>query len=223
MPASESALQEVSARPAARRPRRVLGVLALLAAIAALVALTASLAFRSGRQSTFTSTGPTITELEKLGHLCTLRVHVADVLQLDDQRWYGDIRGAWIVKGDALVAVDMRKAKILEKNPQTRTAILLLPAPELLSPRVDHEKTRTYDFATGLLRSPQYSRQLRDKAMLDAQRLVTYAAQGEAADGSSIARQQAETMIGNFYALVGWKVDVRWADAKGSTTSPDSR
>jgi hypothetical protein len=212
MPSSDEALQQVStAAPAPRRPRRVLLALSMLLAIAALLALTASLAFRSGQHSTFTSTGPTVTELERLGHLCTLRVHVADVLQLDDQRWYGDIRGAWIIKGDALVAVDMRKAKIEDKNLQAHTAVIVLPVPELLSPRVDHEKTRTYDFNTGLLRSPQYSRQLRDQAMVEAQKLVTFAAQGEASDASSIARRQAEEIIRNFYALVGWKVDVRWA------------
>lgn len=215
MPRSDPALEEASpALRAPRRPRRWLLMLTMLLVIAALLALTAHLAFRSGRHSTFTSTGPTVTELERLGHLCTLRVHVADVLQLDDQRWYGDIRGAWIIKGDALVAVDMRQAKIQDKDPEARTAVILLPAPELLSPRVDHEKTRTYDFNTGLLRSPQYSRQLRDQAMLEAQQLVTFAAQGEAADSSSIARRQAEEIIRNFYALVGWQVEVRWADGQ---------
>jgi hypothetical protein len=201
-----------AAPPTARRPRRVLLTLVILLAIAALLCLTANLAFRRGRQSTFTSTGPTITELEKLGHLCTLRVHVADVLQLNDQRWYGDIQGAWIVKGDALVAVDMRQAHIQTKDLQARRAVIVLPAPQLLSPRVDHEKTRTYDFYAGVLRSAATSRQLRDQAMLEAQKLITFAAQGEAKDASSVARRQAEDMIRSFYALVGWTVDVRWAD-----------
>ena len=207
--------EETEGRPLIRRThyyRRLLAVLVLLLAVGALLYLTANLAFRSGRQSTFTSTGPTITELEKLGSLCTLRVHVADVLQLKDERWYGDIQGAWIVKGDALVAVDLRQAKIQEKDVQARSAVILLPAPQLLSPRVDHEKTRTYDFHAGVFRSPTYSRQLRDQAMIEAQKLIAFAAEGQAGDAASIARRQAEDIIRNFYSLVGWKVDIRWMD-----------
>ena len=195
-----------------RRPRRWPLVL-MLPVAAVLVVATAKLAYRSGRQATFTHTGPTVTELEKLGHLCTLRVHVADVLQVTDEHWYGDIQGAWIVKGDALVAVNLAEAKIVEKDPAARTAVMVLPPPALLSPRVDHERTRTYDYRVGLLRSPRLAHRLRDQAMLEAQRLVEFAAQDETRHADGVARRQAEDIIRNFYELVGWSVQVRWADA----------
>ncbi len=118
------------------------------------------------------------------------------------------------------MSVDLRKAKVEDKDMQARTATIVLPPPELLNPRVDHDKTREYDFSTGLFRSPQYAGELRSRAMQEAQHLVTFAAQDEVKDASSIARQQAQAVIRNFYLLVGWDVKIRWADQLSAQSAP---
>jgi hypothetical protein len=90
---------------------------------------------------TFTSTGPTMVQLERLQYLVSTRVHVADVL-VGESRW---LAGSWIIQGDALLAVDMSKAEIKNRNEQAKTAVIVLPQPVVLSGRVNHEKTQEWD------------------------------------------------------------------------------
>ena len=56
---------------------------ALSVALLALAGSAVLLAVRGGgnRGPSFSHTGPTITELENLGHLTVVRVHVADVIE----------------------------------------------------------------------------------------------------------------------------------------------
>ena len=61
---------------------------------------------------TFRSPGPTVVQLERLQQLVSTRVHVADVL-VGESRW---LEGSWIVQGDALLAVDMSKAEVKDRD-----------------------------------------------------------------------------------------------------------
>ena len=164
--------------------------------------------------SVLTNTGPTITGLEKLGHLCFLKINIADVLSVHDDGFLGDIKGLWLVKGDALVAVDMRRAEICDKDTERRTATVVLPAPDLLSPRIDHNRTRSYDWQVGWLRSYDDSRQIWNDAMSTAQQLVTQAATKEMKREFAIVRTHATKLIKTCYESVGWTIRVVWEDDK---------
>ena len=60
-----------------------------------------------------TSQGPaTIERLERLSQLVTSRVYVADVLIGEGE----GCRGAWLIRGDSLLAVNMSKATITEQD-----------------------------------------------------------------------------------------------------------
>ncbi len=89
----------------------------------------------------FSAVGPTINQLERLQYLVSSRVHVADVL-VGESRW---LKGSWIVQGDALIGVDMSRAEIKCKDGAKREAVIVLPAPTVMSPRVNHEKTQEWD------------------------------------------------------------------------------
>ena len=120
----------------------------------------------------FTSSGPTITQIESLGLLTVTRVHVADVLVAEGHSY----RGSWLVKGDALFAVDCRQAKLLNRDEANKTATIRLPAPAVLQPRVDHERTRTWSVEKDTwVPFKGDADLLRDQAMLQAQRLVEHA------------------------------------------------
>jgi hypothetical protein len=157
----------------------------------------------------FTSTGPTIVQLERLQYLVSTRVHVADVL-VGESRW---LEGSWIIQGDALLAVDMAKAVIKDRNDQAKTSIIVLPNPGVLSARVNHEKTQEWDIKS---RSwvPLASALLGDRtamekqAMLQAQQLVERAAGSD--DKKAAARQGVEGMLSEFYRAVGWHISVEW-------------
>ena len=80
-------------------------------------------------------------QLERLQYLVSTRVHVADVL-VGESRW---LEGSWIIQGDALIAVDMSKAEIKDRDEKARTAVIVLPQPAVLSARVNHEKSQQWD------------------------------------------------------------------------------
>ena len=85
------------------------------------------------------SLGPTVSQLERIGELASARIHVTEILMADGEGF----RGAWLIKGDALLACDVSRAKILNLNPTARTATLRLPPLRGTSARVDHTKTKT--------------------------------------------------------------------------------
>jgi hypothetical protein len=158
---------------------------------------------------TFRSPGPTVVQLERLQYVVTTRVHVTDVL-VGESRW---LEGCWIIQGDALLAVDMSKAEVKDRDEKARTAAIVLPRPAVLSARVNHERTQQWDLRSrswiplaGSLLGDR--RAIEQQAMREAQRLVERAAGTE--DNKAAARQGVESMLAEFYRAVGWQVSVRW-------------
>jgi len=186
-------------------------LLSITAVFAVVVALRASPSQKPNPQFT---AGLTIEKLEELGALVTTRVHVADILAGDDG---GHWKGAWLIKGDALLAVDMRQAVIEEQDDVTQRASIRLPPPRVLHPRVDHQKTLTYSvekttWIPAMFLPTGQSDRLRDAAMQHAQSLVALAAGSD--EHLAEARLKTATLIKSFYQLVGWDVEVRWAEGR---------
>jgi Protein of unknown function (DUF4230) len=157
----------------------------------------------------YSSTGPTIVQLERLQQLVSTRVHVADVL-VGESRW---LEGSWIIQGDALLAVDMSRAEIKDRDEKARTATIVLPHPAVLSARVNHERSQQWDIKSrswiplaGSLLGDR--RAIEEQAMRQAQRLVERAAGTEA--NKAAARQGVEGTLAEIYRGVGWQVSVRW-------------
>ena len=151
------------------------------------------------------SQGPTVERLERLSHLVTTRVNVVDVLIGEGE----GCRGAWLVKGDALIAIYLGRAQITEKNEATKQALIVLPLPEVLQPRVDHERTKTWEVRR-MVWLPWNADQdrLRDEVMLQAQQLVAHAAGSN--ENLQQARTAAATIVTAVYEEVGWTVRVIW-------------
>jgi hypothetical protein len=155
------------------------------------------------------SVGPTMVQLERLQYLVSTRVHVADVL-VGESRW---LEGSWIIQGDALLALDMSKAEIRDKDEKLRTALIILPQPAVLSARINHQRTQQWDIKS---RSwiPLASLVLGDRtamekeAMLQAQQLIECAAGSD--HNQAMARKGVEGMLTELYQGVGWTVSVRW-------------
>src|SRR5271157_438437 len=186
----------------------VLAALGFVVAQANLLVSRLDLGIRDTRP-TFSSSGPTLVQLERLQYLVSTRVHVADVL-VGESRW---LEGSWIIQGDALLAVDMSKAEIRDRDEKAKTAVVVLPQPAVLSGRVNHQKTQEWDIKS---RSwvPLASLILGDRtamekeAMLQAQQLVERASGSD--DNKATARQGVEGMLTEFYRAVGWHVSVQW-------------
>ena len=189
------------------RTRIGLGWAAIVVLVVLILASIAA-AFLLGRSSNTgpKSSSPTITEIQRLGELVVLRVNVADVLEDANK----DFKGLWIVRGDALVAVDLRLAQLQSTDVKTKRLAVRLPQPKVTHPRVDHEKTRTYDIQKKTWWNPFVDGQeeFTDQAMRKAQSVVYNTSTGQ--DVMDQAREQTELMLNYMYRLVGWDVDVVW-------------
>ena len=152
------------------------------------------------------SIAPTVTQLERVGELSSLRVHVADVLTADGEGH----RGCWLIKGDAMLSCAVSKATVSNVNGSAHTATILLPALRVTSARVDHEKTKTWSIEKSTWLPWKWGDQgvLRDAAMFHAQQLVESAASSERHLAS--AKTHTELLIRKMYDLTGWDVAVEW-------------
>ena len=157
--------------------------------------------------TTIRPAGPPILQLERIGKLAPVRVHVADVLIAEGE----GLRGSWLIKGDALLVCDLSLAKITNIDLELRSATLQLPAPSVTSARVDFEKSKTWSVekTTWLPWSGGNQSAFRDAAMFHAQELVEQAAGSES--NFAMARQQAELVLRNLYGAVEWNVTITWA------------
>ena len=200
-----------------RKQNHFLGTITLLLYLGALsllvvqaTSLLRQLDFRIGdTPPSFKSTGPTIVQLERLQYLVSTRVHLVDVL-VGESRW---LEGSWIIQGDALLAVNMAKAEIKDRNEQAKTAVIVLPQPAVLSGRVNHQKTQEWDIKArtwvplaGMILADRTA--MEKQAMLRAQQLVERASGSD--DNKAAARQGVEGMLSEFYRAVGWHISVQW-------------
>ena len=193
-------------------------LIAFLAAAGAVGTLAGLWGYNRGQATRLTDTGAAVVRLERLSELATVKVHVADVLTAENTSWFGDIKGAWLIKGDALLSVDMKLARVLSTDGQRKVIRVLLPRPRVIQPRVDHNKTVAYDWRKGWLRSSDVAAVVWKEAMLHAQELVEQlAAEPEQID---LARQQAVAALKQVYANVGWNLEVVWEDKAGAASRP---
>jgi len=154
------------------------------------------------------SQGPTIERIARLMHLTTTRVYVADVLTGEGSGY----RGAWLIKGDALIGADLRGAEIVEKDFAARRAVIRLSQPEVLQSRVDHERTLTWEVRkTSWVPWSGDADYLRDNVMRHGQRLVAAAA--GSAENLAQSRVAVEAILRGFYEEVGWRVRIEWRDS----------
>ena len=92
--------------------RTILLVIAVLAVIAIVALRTRSWLPPTPQPIVIQSQGPTVERLQRLSHLVTTKVLIADVLVGEGE---GHV-GAWLIKGDALIGVDLSRAKITTKD-----------------------------------------------------------------------------------------------------------
>ena len=176
------------------------------------------LAGRLDSPATTITSAPTIDALKPLAALMTHRVFVVDVLAITVSGYTGDLRAAVLVRGDAMVTVDLTQARIEELNHEARTAVLILPRPQVVSARVDHDHSHVFSIeASGLwavVPSDDGRAEIIDQAMRQAQRAVLKAASEPVVIEE--ARTRAETLVCAFFRdTLLWSITVRWADVPG--------
>lgn len=117
-----------------------------------LVAITAAaitLAFVK-RPADAPAPAPPLVSLERMGHLVSLRVHYADVIEFTQpnavdipwSQWQvrlGSTRVLLVARGDCTLATDLRQARYENVDQAARTLDIVLPPPAPLQARISHD------------------------------------------------------------------------------------
>jgi len=180
--------------------------LAILATIVAGVAVWHWASRRVPPEVRVISTGPVTLHIEKLSELVTLRVQIADVLTGEGP----GMSGAWLIKGDGLIGVDLQKAKIMSRDEATKKIVYQLAPPHVIQSRVDHEKTKTWEVKKTTWIPWRIGDQdaLRDQVMQEAQRLVESSTASD--ENMKAARSHAELLIQDYCMALGWTAEINW-------------
>ena len=176
---------------------------------------------------------PPVLALEKLAHLVSVKVNVADVVEFTESRtldipwssWqlkYAGTRVLLIVKGDCLVGTNLAAGKYRRIDTAARTVTLVLPAPQVLQARVNHAPaehggSRLYSVSNEGIEAliPGNANRLKaiDAAMQIAQRKVEEA--GRSPDVMRAATQNAEAVLRAAFGALGWSTRIEWEAAEG--------
>jgi len=152
-------------------------------------------------------------QIQQMATLATSRIEVADVHTTVLTGATGSLRMVVLVRGEALVGVDLSEARLETIDAAGRCAVLVLPPPEVLSARIDHHRTAMHSMdATGLWRllPPDAGRaELTERCMREAEHRIRRA--GDSDERMRQARIQAETVIGQLGdRAMQWTLTVRW-------------
>ncbi len=171
---------------------------------------------------------PPVVSLEKMGHLVSVKLNYADVIEFSQPRavdipWsqrevrLGGTKVLFVARGDCTVATDLRQARYADVDPQRRTLTVVLPQPAPLQARIIHaprEQGGSFFYAItehGLqpfIPSAGSRTRAMNTVLAAAQRKVGQACSEGAVIAS--ARNNAESVLGATLAATGWTPAFRW-------------
>ena len=162
---------------------------------------------------------PTVERVTEIGELCVLKLKISDMLEAKSS----SLKASWFIAGDALISVDLREARIEHLDRDSKQIVLQMPPLHVISPRVDHTKTKSWDIESVCWHDGWFthdklgkSQRLQQAAMRKAQESIAKSAQ--APEFFNDARSSAERLISALYKGTGYTVSFEWPDTQGSET-----
>lgn len=181
---------------------------------------------------------PPLVSLEKMGHLVSLKMNYADVIEFTQpnavdipwSQWevrLGSTRVLLVARGDCTLATDLRQARYENVDNAARTLSVVLPQPAPLQARINHatrDKGGSYFYAVteqglqAFIPSAQTRTNAMNKALTAAQQRVE-AACGQGAMLAA-ARDNAAAVLQATLGATGWTPQVTWEPARRRSRLP---
>lgn len=175
---------------------------------------------------------PPLVSLEKMGHLVSLRMNYADVIEFTQpnavdipwSQWevrLGSTRVLLVARGDCTLATDLRLARYEDIDNAARTLTVVLPAPSPLQARINHEpraKGGSYFYAVtdqglqAFIPSAQTRTTAMNNVLATAQKAVQTACSQPAV--LTTAKDNAATVMQATLLATGWTPNVVWESAQ---------
>jgi hypothetical protein len=171
---------------------------------------------------------PSLATLENMGHLVSMRVHVADVIEYtlpravdipgtDYEIRYAGTNVVVIAKGDCSLASDLRLAKQEDVDAGQRRFTLVLQTPIVLGATVNHAApeqggSRVYRIENEKLEMFIPERTNMTKAVEGAFDIAQkkVAAACAAPDVVAQAKKNTEDLLRELYKAAGWDIAFKW-------------
>lgn len=147
---------------------------------------------------------PPISSIEAISNLATLKVQIADIVTGENKHWHA----RWMLHGEAVLGVDLSKASYLHINQQNRRATLSLPAPHVISSKVDHHRSMEISAKQKTWIPSPGIKSLREEVWRHADEKVARLAQNDRY--LEATRLQAERVLNKFFHDLGWEVSYEW-------------
>lgn len=198
-------------------------IVAGLLATAGGVATYAALNWNESDSNVVVDSTPTVERVTEIGELCVLKIHTSDMLIGTSSSQ----KSSWMISGDALISVDLTQVRIDQADQVAKTLVLEMPALKVLSPRVNHEKTRHWDTESVCWHNGWFtydkvgkSSRLHEMLLKEAQKVVAHVSQSR--EYHDDARESAERIVAALYAGTGYTVSFQWPDQQTDVESPSA-
>ena len=171
---------------------------------------------------------PALISFEKMGHLVSLKINYADVVEFTEHRslgipwsqWelrYAGTRVLLVAKGDCSVVTDLRLASYQAVDSANHQVAIVLPAPVPFQPRLNHAPadqggTSIYAISNQGIEAviPGDANRIKavESAMAIAQRKIEEGCANQ--EALTAAKSHAERVLLASFNAIGWNASVAW-------------
>jgi len=171
---------------------------------------------------------PPLVALEKMGHLVSLKMNYADVIEFTQpnavdipySQWevrLGSTRVLLVARGDCTVATDLRQARYEDIDERARTLTVVLPPPAPLQARISHDTRAnggSYFYAVtdqglqAFIPSAQTRTSAMNKVLETAQKAVQTACSQPTV--LNTAKENAAAVMEATLGATGWTPTIVW-------------
>jgi len=171
---------------------------------------------------------PPLISFERMGHLVSLKVSYADVVEFTESRsleipwlqWelpYAGTKVLLIARGDCSFATDLRLASYQAIDSANRKVSIVLPAPVAFQARLNHASpseggTRIYAISNQGVEAIIPGNENRTKAIQSAMALGQQRIEDTCLNQGAImaAKSNAETILAASFNAIGWNASIAW-------------
>jgi hypothetical protein len=170
---------------------------------------------------------PPVVSVQEMGTLTTLRMNYSNVIEFNEPlardipwtQWelrLGGSKVLLVARGDCFLGTDLKLAKYEQINSVEKTAMLHLPAPKVLSARLNHDPKSggSYFYAittsgvATLVPGTDGQRRAVNKALEKGQREIETACASP--ELIAAAKSSAESVLQPTVSATGWKIKTVW-------------
>ena len=156
--------------------------------------------------------GPSLTieRIQSLSTLVTTRLTVHSELSLSVHGYLGDLTVRWSGPGSVLLGSDLSKARVIDRDDDRRTAVVLLPDPAILERTLDLKEGRLTSRFNGIWQAAPSEDLLGSMQQIVLARAQAALAQAASGDQCFTARQRTEEAVHRLADSIQWTLAIRW-------------